>query len=136
MTDLMAGAARQMHFLSQRQRVVAQNIANSETPGFKAQDVTAPDFADVLGSTAGGARIAAPRVAATAGMVALGARTGANPGVVTDPDTFETKPDGNTVTLEDQLLKMGQIQADFAAVTNIYRKQQALLQTALGKHGG
>jgi len=135
LTDLMAGAARQMHFLSQRQRVVAQNIANSETPGFKAQDVTAPDFADVLGSS-GTTRIAAPRVAATAGMVALGARTGVNPGVVTDPDTFETKPDGNTVTLEDQLLKMGQIQADFAAVTNIYRKQQALLQTALGKHGG
>jgi flagellar basal-body rod protein FlgB len=135
MTDLMAGAARQMHFLAERQRVVAQNIANSETPGFKAQDVTAPDFADVLGS-AGTTRIAAPRVAATAGMVALGARVGVNPSVVTDPDTFETKPDGNTVTLEDQLLKMGQIQADFAAVTNIYRKQQALLQTALGKHGG
>jgi flagellar basal-body rod protein FlgB len=135
MTDLMAGAARQMHFLAERQRVVAQNIANSETPGFKAQDVTVPDFADVLG-TAGTTRITAPRVAATAGMVALGARTGVNPSVVTDPDTFETKPDGNTVTLEDQLLKMGQIQADFAAVTNIYRKQQALLQTALGKHGG
>ena len=31
---------------------------------------------------------------------------------------------------------MGQIQADFAAVTGIYRKQQALLQIALGKHGG
>ncbi|MET3827815.1 flagellar basal-body rod protein FlgB [Sphingomonas sp. PvP055] len=136
MTDLMAGAAQQMHFLAARQRVVAQNIANSETPGFKAQDVTAPDFSDLVGAGGSSTRVAAPRVAATAAMVALGARTGVGAGVVADPDTFETKADGNNVTLEDQLLKMGQIQADFAAVTNIYRKQQALLQTALGKHGG
>ncbi|WP_242139751.1 flagellar basal body protein [Sphingomonas sp. TREG-RG-20F-R18-01] len=135
MTDLIAGAARQMHYLADRQRVVAQNIANSETPGFKAQDVAAPDFTDLV-SAAGGARIASPRVAPTAAMIALGARPGAGAGIVADPDTFETKADGNNVTLEDQLLKMGQIQADFAAVTNIYRKQQALLQTALGKRGG
>jgi hypothetical protein len=40
-----------------------------------------------------------------------------------DKDISETKPDGNNVTLEDQLLKMGQIQADFTAMTGLYRKQ-------------
>ena len=135
MTDLILGAVRQMKHLAERQRVVAQNIANSETPGFKAQDVAAPDFGTLLGGGAG-AGVAAPRVAPTAAMVALGARPGTGTALIPDRDTFETKPDGNTVTLEDQLLKMGQIQADFAAVTGIYRKQQALLQTALGKHGG
>jgi len=139
MTDLILGAVRQMKHLAERQRVVAQNIANSETPGFKAQDVAAPDFGTLLGGGGGGgggAGVAAPRVAPTAAMVALGARPGTGTALIADRDTFETKPDGNTVTLEDQLLKMGQIQADFAAVTGIYRKQQALLQTALGKHGG
>ncbi|WP_010214891.1 flagellar basal body protein [Sphingomonas sp. PAMC 26621] len=135
MTDLIAGAVRQMKHLAERQRVVAQNIANSETPGFKAQDVAAPDFGTLLDG-GGSSSVAAPRVAPTAAMVALGARPGAGTALIPDRDTFETKPDGNTVTLEDQLLKMGQIQADFAAVTGIYRKQQALLQTALGKHGG
>lgn len=134
-TDLIAGAVRQMKHLADRQRVVAQNIANSETPGFKAQDLAAPDFSALLNAGAAG-HVAAPRVAPTAAMVALGARPAMGGGLVADPDTFETKADGNNVTLEDQLLKMGQIQADFAAVTNIYRKQQALLQTALGKHGG
>ena len=54
---------------------------------------------------------------------------------ILDTDVSETKPDGNNVTLEDQLLKMGQIQADFAAMTNIYRKQLSMLKTAIG-HGG
>lgn len=134
-TDLIAGAVRQMKHLADRQRVVAQNIANSETPGFKARDLAEPDFSALLNAGTAG-QVAAPRVAPTAAMVALGARPAMAGGLVADPDTFETKADGNNVTLEDQLLKMGQIQADFAAVTNIYRKQQALLQTALGKHGG
>ncbi len=53
-----------------------------------------------------------------------------------DADTSETKPDGNNVTLEDQLLKMGQIQADFAAMTSLYRKSQGLMQSALGRKSG
>ena len=51
-------------------------------------------------------------------------------------DTLEWKlEDGNTVTLEDQVLKMGQIQADYAALTGLYRKQMALMRSALGKGG-
>jgi len=45
------------------------------------------------------------------------------------------KPDGNNVTLEDQLLKMGQVQTDFATMTNLYRKQMSLMKTALGRGG-
>ena len=67
---------------------------------------------------------------------ALGARPPQGRHVLLDPNTSETKPDGNNVTIEDQLLKMGQVQADFAAMTNLYRKQQALMRTALGKGGG
>jgi flagellar basal-body rod protein FlgB len=69
-------------------------------------------------------------------LAALGARTGRGGGIVRDRDITETKPDGNNVTIEDQLLKMGQIQTDFTAMTNLYRRQQALLKTALGRPGG
>jgi flagellar basal-body rod protein FlgB len=136
---LLAGIRTQLQHLSERQRVISQNIANSETPGFKAREVEAPDFADMLGSTgagAGGARIARPRIQITSGMAALGARAPQNGHILMDKDISETKPDGNNVTLEDQLLKMGQIQADFTALTNLYRKQQSLLKTALGRGGG
>ena len=134
---LLAGIGREMKHLSERQRVIAQNIANSETPGFKAREVEAPDFGDLLSAQGiGGApRVARPRISITSGMAALGARPITAGSLVFDKDVSETKPDGNNVTLEDQLLKMGQGQAEFATMTNLYRKQQALLKTALGKGG-
>lgn len=131
---LLAGIGAQMKHLAERQRVVAQNVANSDTPGYKAREVAAPDFSALIGAQ-GGARVARPRVQITGGMAALGARPPVAGHILLDRDVSETKPDGNNVTLEDQLLKVGQIQADFAAMTNLYRKQQALMRTALGKGG-
>lgn len=137
MTDLIGGIARNMKHLSERQRVISENIANSETPGFKARDVRAPDFSDLVDAGTGSAGIARPRVQLTGSMAALGARAPISAGsMMLDANTSETKPDGNNVTLEDQLLKMGQIQADFAAMTSLYRKSQGLMQSALGRKGG
>lgn len=137
MTDLIGGIARNMKHLSERQRVVAENIANSETPGFKARDVRAPDFGDLIDTGSSSASVARPRVQLTGGMASLGARAPISAGsLMLDNGTSETKPDGNNVTLEDQLLKMGQIQADFAAMTSLYRKSQGLIQSALGRKGG
>lgn len=135
MSDLIGGIAAQMKHLSARQRVIAENIANSETPGFKAREMEKPDFAGLVDS-GGPSRVARPSVQPTAGMIALGGGRTAQAGIVLDPDTSETKPDGNNVTLEDQLLKMGQMQADFAAMTSLYRKSQGLIQSALGRRSG
>jgi flagellar basal-body rod protein FlgB len=136
--SILTGIAREMKHLGERQRVIAQNIANSETAGYKAQEVRAPDFTALLAQQnagGGGPHVARPRVEITAGMAALGARPSSS-SLILDHDISETKPDGNNVTLEDQLLKMGQVQADFTAMTSLYRKQQALLKTALGRGGG
>ena len=129
--NLFKGIEQAMQHLSGRQKVIAQNIANSETPGFKAREMEAPDFSRLLANQEGGPRVVRPRVSISGGMAALGAKppSGAN-GVVLDRDTMETKPDGNNVTLEEQLLKMGQVQADFAALTNLYKKQLLLMKTA------
>jgi len=136
MPPILSGIRRQMATLSDRQRVIAQNIANSETPGFKARMVEDADFSDLLGSASSGSiRVAKPRVELTAGMKGLGAIQPAGAGIVLDKDISETKPDGNNVTLEDQLLKLGQVQADFTAMTNLYRKQLSMLKTAVGKGG-
>lgn len=122
-----------MRHLSDRQRVIAGNIANSETPGFNARTVEAPDFGAMVGSTGGVSR---PRVAPTAGMVALGATPATATGrIVADDDITETKPDGNNVTLEDQMLRLGQVQADYATLTSLYAKQLRMLKTALGRPG-
>ena len=134
---ILSGIGTEMRHLAERQRVIAQNVANSETPGFKARDVKPPDFGALLGAAGGGAAaVTRPAVQITPTMAALGARQPAGGHVIFDRDVSETKPDGNNVTLEDQLLKLGQVQADFATMTNLYRKQLGLLKTAIGRGNG
>jgi flagellar basal-body rod protein FlgB len=130
---ILAGIRDRMHNLADRQRVLAQNIANSETPGYKARDIAEPDFAALVG---GSGTVARPRVELTQRMKSLGAVQPIGAGVIFDKNITETKPDGNNVTLEDQLLKMGEVQADFTAMTNLYRKQMSMLKTAVTGRGG
>jgi flagellar basal-body rod protein FlgB len=134
---LLSAITQSMKHLAHSQRVISENIANSETPGFKARVVAAPEFSslvDALGGNTGKPRVDRPRVSLSSGMVGLGARPPqAGSGVMLDRDTSETKPDGNNVTLEDQLLKMGAVQADYTAMTNLYRKQLGLLKSAVGR---
>ena len=130
------GAA--MKHLGARQQVIAQNIANSDTPGFKAREIAPPDFGSMLGGagvTGRAGRVARPEVRISEAMLRLGSRGGGTAATVLDTNISETKPDGNNVTLEDQVLKMGQIQADFAALTSLYRKQIGMMKAALGKGG-
>jgi flagellar basal-body rod protein FlgB len=120
-----------MKHLGTRQRILSQNIANADTPGYKARDAAEQNFASLLGE---GGQVAVPKVQISDQMRALGTRS-LTAGTIPATDIFETKPDGNNVTLEDQLLKMGQVQADFAALTSLYRKQISLVKAALGKGG-
>lgn len=134
-TPKLADAITQaMRHLGERQRVIAQNIANSDTPGYRAQELAdAPrSFAAMVDGRIGVAR---PYVALSDSMRRLGAKPLMAGDIIPDPDISEVKPDGNTVTLEDQVLKMGRIQADYAALTGLYRKQMALVRSALGRGG-
>ncbi|RST32177.1 flagellar biosynthesis protein FlgB [Sphingomonas ginkgonis] len=123
-----------MRHLSERQKVIAENVANSDTPGFEARTLGEPDFGALLDIRSGVA-VQRPTVRVTSAMAALGATPSSTPTIL-DPDVSETKPDGNNVSLEDQLLRLGQVQADFAVLTNLYRKQMQLMKTALGRTGG
>jgi flagellar basal-body rod protein FlgB len=132
--SLLAGIGDAMRYLDNRKDVIARNIANGDTPGFKAKETAPASFAGMVQNGAPG--VAAPTVELSSTMVSLGARGVKAGNIVLDHDVTETKPDGNNVTLEDQLLKLGNIQQDFATLTNLYRKQMSLLKTALGKNEG
>ena len=47
--------------------------------------------------------------------------------------TFQTRPAGNAVNLEDQMLKVSANQMDYAAATSLYSRSLGLLKTAIGK---
>lgn len=131
------GMSLAMKNMSEKQRVIAENIANSDTPGFKARTVQSPDFSALVsqyGESGSTPQVTRPRVMLSSKMSSLGAKAPQAGGtVMLDPNTSETKPDGNNVTLEDQLLNLGQVQADYSAMTNLYRKQIGIMKSALGR---
>lgn len=131
---LLRGIGAAMRHLSDRQQVIAQNIANGDTPGYKAREMEAPSFAGLVDAN-GAARVARPTVQISAEMRALGANPQKSGAIVLDQGTTETKPDGNNVTLEEQVLKLGAVQSEFAALTNLYRKQMQMLKIATGRGG-
>ena len=85
---------------AERQRLIASNIANADTPGFQARDF---DFASALREATGGARVQPVALAAT-GERHLGAPTGATPPVREASLLYalpsQTNLDGNSVDMD------------------------------------
>jgi flagellar basal-body rod protein FlgB len=132
-TDLPALSAlrTKMQWHQERQRVLAENISNSDTPHFRPRDLVEPKF-DRTGERAAGGpmgslamlRTSTSHLAQTGGVESFA------------PDNkggFETRPAGNAVTLEDEMLKVSANQMDYAAATSLYSKSLHLLKTAIGK---
>lgn len=117
-------ASRRMNWLGARQQVIAQNVANSDTPGFRAQDVS--PFADVLRSTgAGGVRTTNTRhIGGLAGSRTDGVST------VEDPEAYETSLDGNSVALEQQTIKSTEVSENYRLAAQLYRKGHEMLTLA------
>lgn len=123
-TDLFDLADRRLQWLGARQGVLAQNVANADTPGWKSRDL--PAFADLLSrsvSTQAGSpvRTNAMHLAGTA--VSDGAKAALG----------ERAPDGNQVSLDQQLEKIAQTDSDHEAVTALYHKYIGMFRLALGR---
>ena len=121
---LFSLASRKTAWLAARQATVATNIANANMPGYQARDVAS--FNDVLAKT----RL---DVASTeAGHLQVGGPGSGDAAVpeVTD-DAFDVTESGNTVGLEQQMIRSGEINRDYALTTNIVRSFHAMLMASL-----
>ena len=116
-------AERRMAWLGQRQAVLAQNVANANTPGYQPRDV-AP-FSAALGAASAALAVTDPGhiqpQAGTAGLSRARPR--------------ERQPDGNAVSLEDQLMKVADTSSAQDLVTNLYHKYLGMFRAALGRAG-
>lgn len=118
-----------MRWHQARQGLLAENVANAETPGFKGRDLAQYDFADrVSGFSSATVTTTATQpthfsVSSGEGS-AFGAQSMAN---------FEITPEGNGVTLEDEMMKVTTNMMDYQAVTSLYQKSIKIIRTAMGK---
>lgn len=117
-----------LHWHQERQRLLAENIANSETPGFRPQDLAPPSFGGEL-ARAGLVNLAQTNPAhfADAG--------GSGESFRVERPQFAVRPAGNAVHLEDEVMKVAANQMDYQAASALYGRSLALIKLALGKSG-
>jgi flagellar basal-body rod protein FlgB len=115
-------ASQKSEWLSGRQTAVASNVANANTPGYRALDVQ--PFSAVLDTS-------------PLGMAAT------NPGHMSpalspldslreiEAHLSEETLSGNTVNLEQQMINLGDVNRDFSMTANIRRAFHQLILSAL-----
>lgn len=110
---------------SARQRLIAENVANADTPGYRARDVA--DFAATLdGAPAFQARTTRP------GHVAFGADArGFAPRE--QAATGAETPNGNSVSLEDQMMRAAAVRQEHDLALGVYAKSLEILRTAVAR---
>lgn len=130
-------AERRLAWVDRRQQVLAHNIANADTPGFTARDV-AP-FERALDRAAPGTAPAvamAPALSRTSPLHLAATGTGGaagEPGARTRP--HERAPNGNAVSIEEELTKVADTAGMHDLTSGLYRKYMGLFRTALGRTG-
>ena len=129
---LLSALKSRMGWLSDRQKVVSQNVANASTPGYKPSDLKAQDFAALMKGEE------APLVP----TIRLEDGTALNmPGIsggghqqIASPDS-ETTMDGNSVVLEEEMLKMSESRQNFEAAVGFYEKSLNMVRMAAKQAG-
>lgn len=134
-----------MTWLDRRQKVLAQNVANADMPGYRAKDLEELDFARTLRSLEQSEFRTSRNFLSSgeSGFGGSGFGTHDGAGVFTgsrmareakvrvlDAPGSETSPDGNSVVLEEQMMKIAETQIQFDAAANLYQKGLNLIRLA------
>jgi flagellar basal-body rod protein FlgB len=118
-TPLLSLADARMRYSERRTAVLAQDIANADTPGYIARDL--PDFASLLG----GMKLAPASAGASL------ARPGAAPQPRDTPGPMT--PDGNAVDVEQTLARLADTDSKQRLATELYTKYLGFFRTAVGR---
>ena len=118
-----------MHWNQARQRVLAENVANADTPDYEARDLRAFDFSkklELAQTQAGGLETRITNAHHLKGKSVFPDSKLSGRRV----DGYEITPEGNGVVLEEQMMKVTANQMDYQAATSLYSKGLSMIRTA------
>ncbi len=120
-----------LQWSQERQRVLAENVANADTPRYRARDVVPPKFETPAAGSAGPLTTVSLARTDSGHMTGVG-QTGS--GFRTERSaSYEVRPTGNSVNLEQEMMKVAANQMDYQSVAALYNRSLSLIKTALGK---
>ncbi|MEN3793964.1 flagellar basal body rod protein FlgB [Fulvimarina sp. MAC3] len=121
---LLSLTSKQADWLAHRQALVAENVANANTPGYTAKDIT--PFEEVLQNTA-----LTQRASNQMHLAGLGGSDGGVEAEATTARTWGVKHSGNSVTIEQEMLKAGEVSRDYSLNTSIVKSFHRLFMTSI-----
>ncbi len=122
---ILAMLRERMQWHQARQQVLAENVANADTPGYRAKDLAPPDFSRELSSVSLALDRTDPNHIAVSG--------GGSQFASDESARYEIRPGGNSVSHEDEMMKVASNQMDYEAVTSIYTHSLDLIKLAVGR---
>ena len=126
---IFAALKSKMQWHQTRQNLLSENVANAETPGYRGRDLSAFSIEQMPREGSGVSTTATNRRHFSVG--------GSGPGGfhAQRMNSFEIMPEGNGVTLEEEMMKVTTNQMDYQAATTLYSRSMRLMRIALGKQG-
>lgn len=126
---LLSAMAQRLQWLGQRQQILAHNVSNIDTPGYRPMDLKKQDFGQMVDRAM--AHAAVPETTNPAHLAGIRG-AGAN-AAERQRKVAETTLSGNGVSLEEQLMKVSETESDYQLTLNLYTKQVSLIRQALGR---
>jgi flagellar basal-body rod protein FlgB len=121
-----------MRYLTAQQSVIARNIANADTPGYQAQDLAPFQPAAFTHSASGNAPLALASTEPGHFGIASGGASNSDWSLTPAPvASYGEKPNGNTVSLEEQMMKQADVANNFALATAAYSKSLSILKAGI-----
>jgi len=121
--DLFQIAGAMAHHAGTRQAIVARNVANADTPGYQAMEMAS--FRDIYSDL----KVGEMRATRPEHLGAANARL--------DPQAVlrvaEPSPNGNTVSIEDEMLSAVAVSREHNRALAIYRHGMTVLRAAIGR---
>ena len=114
-----------MQWHQARQQVLAENVANADTPDYQAKDLAPLSFEQELSTASVGLTTTDPHHIVP---VSDGTQFATD-----SSERYEVRPRGNTVTHEDEMMKVASNQMDFEAATSLYTHSLALIKLAIDR---
>ncbi len=120
---------KRLAWLTRRQEVLGQNIANSDTPDYKPRDLKPFNFKELLSRRAHQVNMAMTDKS----HISPPNRRELEFSTAEDRKPYETAPGGNAVILEEQMGKVNQTAISHRLTTELYNKHLDMMKIALGK---
>jgi len=126
-TTLFAAVKSKLSWLTQRQEVLSQNIANADTPRYSASDLKPFQFKEILRQE---------KIQLNMNVTSDAHQPGRRKRIrdfaeQRERHPYETSPNGNSVVLEEQMAKVNETHTKHRLVTQLYKKHLSMVAMAI-----